>query len=86
MMPPPPPGGGPGREAADSTRAIIVRIDGNPGSATVAASDLQGLVSRTGATRFRCEVSQMNVVDVPHDGGTVRLVLRTGDGARITVK
>jgi hypothetical protein len=76
-------GGGPG---PDSTRAIIVRIDGNPGSATVSASALHDLVARTGATHLRCEVSQLNVVDVSHDGGTVRLVLRSGDGTRINVQ
>jgi hypothetical protein len=84
MMPPPPQmGGGPG---PDSARAIIMRIDGNPGTATVAASALHDLVARTGAKHLRCEVSQMNVVDIGHDGGTVRLVLRNGDGTRINVQ
>jgi hypothetical protein len=53
---------------------------------TVTASQLQDLISKTHAGGFMCTVSQMSVNDVDHDGGTVHVVFRNGDGVMIKVK
>jgi hypothetical protein len=84
MMQPPPMGGQPPKP--DSANAIIVRIDGNPGSYTINAAQLQQLVTKTGAKSLRCEVSQMTLQEVAHDGGVVHVVLRNADGARVTLQ
>ena len=73
--------GGPGGHPPmlDSTRAIIVHLDNNPGTYTIAASKLQELVTKTSATGFVFTVSQFTSTDISHDGGMVMLVLRNGD-------
>jgi hypothetical protein len=70
----------------DSTRAIIGKLDNNPGTYTVAAEKIQDLISRTGAHGLLCTVSQMSVSDVEHDGGTVHVVFRNGDGVMVKVQ
>ena len=79
----PPPGGD--HPMLDSSRAIIVRLDNNPGTYTVSASALQALISATNAGGLMCTVSQMNVHDVAHDGSTVHIVFRNGDGVMVKV-
>lgn len=80
----PPPGDHP--PMLDSTRAIIVKLDNNPGTYTIAASKIQDLISRTSAHGLLCTVSQMSVNDVDHDGGTVHVVFRNGDGVMVKVQ
>ena len=70
----------------DSTKAIIVKLDNNPGTYTVAAAKLQELVSRTSTRGLLCTVSQMTVNDVDHDGGIVHVVFRNGDGVMVKVQ
>lgn len=99
--PPPPPGGGDGHRGPggggpppggdhppmlDSTKAIIVKLNTNPGTYTVTASALQDLISRTGMKGLMCTVSQVTVNDVDHDGGIVHVVVRNGDGVMVKIK
>ena len=84
--PPPPPGGEMGGmppPTFDSLHAIVIRLDNNPGWATVSSSSLQSLIQRTGASRLMVTVSQLVSRSVDHDGGKVRIVLRNGDGVRV---
>ena len=70
----------------DSTRAIVLKLDNNPGTYTVSAAKLQELVSRTGSHGLLCTVSQMSVNEVDHDGGAVHVVFRNGDGVMVKVE
>ena len=81
-------GSGPGGHPPmlDSTRAIIVRLDDNPGTYTIAASKLQELVTKTSATGLVFTVSQLASTDISHDGGTVMLVLRNGDRVGVSLE
>ena len=63
----------------DSTRAIVIRLDSNPGSYTIGTANLQALVQRTNATRLEVMISQVTVQEVDHDGGRVHVVLRNSD-------
>ena len=47
---------------------------------------LQNLISKTNAGGLMCTVSEMNINDVDHDGGTVHVVFRNGDWVMIKVK
>jgi len=86
--------GGPHREGRagghppmlDSTRAIIVHINNNPGTYTIAASKLQELVTKTSSTGLVFTVSQFASTDISHDGGTVMLVLRNGDRVGVSLE
>lgn len=79
-----PPGGFP--PVLDSMRAIIVKLDSNPGTYTVDSTALKNLIVRTGAHRLSCSVSQFILKDVPHDSATVHMVIRNGDGVIVRVK
>lgn len=70
----------------DSTKAIVIRLEGNPGSYTVAGSLIQDLITRTEAKALVCTVSQLTLNNVEHDGGTVNLVLRNGDAVHVKVE
>ena len=80
----PHPGGPP--PMLDSTRAIIVRLDTNPGTYIVPAAKLADLVSRTGAKGLLCTVSQVAMSEVDHDGGKIQLALRNGDGVMVKIR
>jgi hypothetical protein len=82
----PGPGAGGPQPPPDSTKAIIVRLDSNTGTYTIASSQLQKLVSKTQTTRLMITVGQMTRQDVAHDGGTVRLMMRNGDGVMVKVQ
>ena len=80
----PPPGNCP--PIPDSTNAVIVRLDANPGSYTITAAKLKELIHNSRAGGLMCSISQITVKDVDHDGGKVRLVLQNEDGVRLTVQ
>ena len=83
------PGGPPGRgfgpgqggppNPLDSSRAIMVRLDNNPGTYTVSAAKLRELIRNTNTARLVASVSQLVVKDVDHDGGKIRVVMRNGN-------
>lgn len=75
-----PPQGGFHPHPMDTTRAIVIRLDSNPGSYTIGSANLQALVQRTHATRLEVMISQVTVQEVDHDGGRVHVVLRNSDG------
>ena len=79
-----PPGGFP--PMLDSTRAIIVKLNGNPRTYTVSGAALHSLLTRTGARHVSCSVSQIISNEVTHDGGTVLVAVRNGDGVIVRAK
>jgi hypothetical protein len=70
----------------DSTKAIIIKLDTNPGTYTISASQLQTLVSSTNATQIHCMISQLTVNRVDHSGEVVRLVIGNNDQARLLIQ
>ncbi len=87
------PGGGPGGPGdfnppppIDSTKAIIVKLQDNPGTYTIPAGRLQGLVNNTGARAIVCVISQLTQNTPSHDGGTVRIVLANEDHLHLIIQ
>lgn len=58
---------------------IFEVLPNNPRQYTVAAADLQNLLSNTNATGIICHISQLNAVEVDHEGRTLRAAMRNGD-------
>ena len=77
LMPPPPP---------ISPHSIIVMLDDNPGTYTVAASELQNLVNQTGAPGLICGISQVDVKTIDHNGERVQSVLHNGDRVGLLIQ
>jgi hypothetical protein len=77
LMPPPPP---------ISPHSIFILLNNNPGTITVPAADLQDLVSQTQAQGIICGISQMDLVEVDHNGEVVRAVLHNGDRVGLMVQ
>jgi hypothetical protein len=81
-------GRGPGNppNPMDPARAIIIKLDNNPGTYTIVASKLQELIQRTNAAKLMVGVGQLNVTEVEHDGGTIHIALRNGDRLPVSVQ
>jgi hypothetical protein len=77
LMPPPPP---------LSPHSIFILLDNNPGTVTIPAADLQDLVSQTQAQGIICGISQIDLVEVNHNGEVVRAVLHNGDRVGLVVQ
>jgi hypothetical protein len=65
---------------------IFEVLSDNPGQYTVAATDLQNLLSNTNATGIICHISQLNAVEVDHEGRVLRAVMRNGDQLMLSVQ
>ena len=90
----PPPGGppsggmGPGQGGprGDSTRVIVVKLGTNPGTYTITAAQLQGIVQEWAGAKIVVNISQVSVTDVDHDGGKVHLLLGNDDVVVVNTK
>jgi hypothetical protein len=65
---------------------IFEVLPNNPGQYTVAAADIQNLLSNTNATGIICHVSQMNGTEVDHEGRILWAVMRNGDQLMLSIQ
>jgi hypothetical protein len=65
---------------------IFEVLPDNSGQYTVTAADLQNLLNNTDATGIICHVSQLNAVEVDHEGRTLRAAMRNGDQLMLSIQ
>jgi hypothetical protein len=71
--------GGPHQGPLTIPQGFVVTLAGNPGTATLPASDIRALLDTEGGSAFSVMVLQLNEGTFEHDGKSFRTLLRNGD-------
>jgi len=65
---------------------VFIILDTNPGEYTIEATTIQDLITRTGAEKLVCVVSQVDKNDVRHDNKDLKFVMHNGDSVLLNVQ
>ncbi len=65
---------------------IVITLQSNPGQYTIPSSKIQEFLNQTSANFMVVGVGQFNESTVAHDNGTLRAVMRNGDGVGLQIQ